>query len=453
MKKSLFLSVVLGFALAGGAAEISSVAVRQLKPLSTDVRVTFVVSGAENLVDVSVLQAWDGTHELDVAALSETIRGERFGLTDGEHAFTFDPIAAFGGGSRDELADFRIRLGLAEATEDRSEVLYKIIDLTTFAETDVTRLDLLNDKYGTYETDFSKLDAEDGKYWTALENVLIWTGVTNNPAYKTTKLVMRKIPAKDKTFSAGDIPGTYKLWANSDGNPTVTLREDFWIGVFEMTEKQYQLLASVNGKPASIKAPKGDAYPVSDVSYSTLRGKPTNWGDGFPADPHTVTSGSAIQAMRNNLKGKIVDLPEEYEWEYAARAGTTNDLHIGYRIAAETPFKSALAKIGWYDYNSGAAKHPVGELRPNAFGLYDVLGNVREGCRDLTDGGDNPSPPAATLDAPQGMTDTSLVYNISRGGTYARGYAYVTIQCRRLSEKLTNETAYMGFRLWMKADD
>ena len=446
MKKinAFLVSVLVTAAL--NAAVIEQVIVRQQWPWSTDIKVEYKLSGVTTPVNIGI-KAYNGDAELPLP--DEAIIGERYGVAkDGICQFTIDPVAAFGT-EQIALANFKVKLTVSDASADSQDVLYKIIDLTTspFKTTDVRRCDFYNGKYGAFETDFAKIGEN---YWTALKDVLIWTGVTNYPGAKTTKLVMRKIPAKDVEFDAGYIPGNYKDWSQYTGSPKVTLRRDFWIGVFEVTERQYELLTAVNGNPGARTVEYGDDYAMGYVYYTTLRGAPTDWTD-FPANRYAVTADSAIQKMRNNLPGATFDLPGEYEWEYACRAGTTNDIYVGFVTQGANVIKSALAEIAWNADTSPEAVKPVGLLRPNAFGLYDMLGNLGEKCRDLVDKTD-PDAPGDTLDDPVGMTDTTCGYCIQRGGSWKRDYNYTVSATRRPNEKITGRPQYEGFRLYMPAE-
>ena len=450
MKKiNAFLVSVLATA-ALNAAVIEQVIVRQQWPWSTDIKVEYKLSGVTTPVDIGI-KAYNGDAELPLP--DEAIIGERYGVAkDGICQFTIDPVAAFGT-EQIALANFKVKLTVSDASADSQDVLYKIIDLTTspFKTTDVRRCDFYNGKYGAFETDFAKIGEG---YKTTLNDVFIWTGVTNYPGAKTTKLVMRKISAKDVEFDAGYIPGNYLDVSTYAGSPKVTLRRDFWIGVFEVTEKQYELLTSVNGNPGARTTEHGDDYAMGYIYYTTLRGAPTDWTD-FPANRYAVTADSAIQKMRNNLPGATFDLPGEYEWEYACRAGTTNDVYVGFRTQGKTTIQSALAEIAWdKDVTNDVVQ--VGLLRPNAFGLYDILGNLSEKCRDLTTILENtdPVPPAsATLDDPIGMTDTACANSISRGGSYYRVYTCTVCGIRRFCSRLSaDRPAYEGFRLYMPAE-
>ena len=85
--------------------------------------------------------------------------------------------------------------------------------------------------------------------------------------------------------------------------------------------------------------------------------------------------------------GLTFRLPTEAEWEYACRAGGTGDY---CRLADGTEItKDTLGKVAWYNNNSGGKTHPVGQKEPNAFGLYDMHGNVAEWCEDLYQAGNS----------------------------------------------------------------
>jgi hypothetical protein len=205
---SLFL--VSSFAAFAGI-EATNVKIRQDWPWSNKLVVTYELSGvsAETPGEV-VVKAFRNGEEIPMQGAGMT--GDVYNLTeDGEKRIEIDPVRTFGkiGG----VPNFKVTVTAQAATEKSSEIVYKIFDIPSKTVTDVTRGDLLNGKYGTVETDFGVIGEG---YNTTLEDVIIWTGVTNDIAYKTTKLVLRRIPAGDfKGFGpGGSVPAAKNMtWA------------------------------------------------------------------------------------------------------------------------------------------------------------------------------------------------------------------------------------------------
>jgi len=104
-------------------------------------------------------------------------------------------------------------------------------------------------------------------------------------------------------------------------------------------------------------------------------------------------------------------LPTEAEWEYAARAGTTTRYVCGDDAAA------CLDRIAWFRGNSDGRTHPVAQKEPNAFGLYDMLGNVMEWTADCV----HPDYEGAPADAQQRWDGGDCAHHVFRGGCYSCG--------------------------------
>ena len=191
---------------------------------------------------------------------------------------------------------------------------------------------------------------------------------------RTTELWLRRIPKG--TFTMGSPEGEVGRYSNETQHQ-VTLTEDFYIGVFEITQKQYSLIQGSN--PSYYK---GDTRPVEYVSYNDIRGTGSTAGGGWPAYGHAVDSGSFLGKLRAKT-GKTFDLPTEAQWEYACRAGTTTAINTGKNLTS-TDQDSAMDEAGRYQYNGGySSEHTkVGSYLPNAWGLYDMHGNVFEWCLD-----------------------------------------------------------------------
>lgn len=226
---------------------------------------------------------------------------------------------------------------------------------------------------------------------------------------RTTELWLRRIPKG--TFTMGS-PDTEVGRDSDETQHQVTLTEDFYIGVFEITQKQYSLIYGSN--PSSYK---GDTRPVESVSYNTIRGTGGTAGAGWPTYGHAVDSGSFLGKLRAKT-GKTFDLPTEAQWEYACRAGTTTALNTGKNLTSIDK-DSAMDEAGRYDYNQNDGKGgyssnhtKVGSYLPNAWGLYDMHGNVWEWCLDwkVSDLG------SSAVTDPKGPNSGS--YRVLRGGVW-----------------------------------
>jgi WD40 repeat protein/serine/threonine protein kinase len=223
------------------------------------------------------------------------------------------------------------------------------------------------------------------------------------------KIEMVKIKAGE--FEIGS-PTTDKERNGNEILHKVKIQNSFYMGRYEVTQKQWRAIATLPGIKMKLSADpfrfKGDDLPVERV----------NWDEAVE-----------FCARLSKLTGKTYRLPTEAEWEYAARAGTKGS-YVGN-----------LDDMGWYEKNSEEKTHPVGQKLPNAWGLYDVYGNVFEWCNDWF--GDYPS--SAVTD-PIGAN--SGAFRIFRGGSYYSSAA----GCRaafRNSGMPNSRNTIIGFRLLM----
>ncbi len=239
--------------------------------------------------------------------------------------------------------------------------------------------------------------------------------------FKTSKLVLRRIPAG--TFTMGSPEG--EVGRESDETQhQVTLTQPFYVGVFEVTQKQWERVMGTWPSYFNNTSYR-DARPVEQVSYDMIRGSTA--GAGWPANSN-VDSDSFMGRLRART-GKAFDLPTEAQWEYAGRAGTKTALNSGKNLT-RTGSCPNMAEVGRYHYNgpqtygdaqtvdTAGGTAEAGSYLPNAWGLYDIHGNVWEWCLDWY--GAYPG----TVEDPAGASEVSD--RVLRGGSW---YYYASI-CR-----------------------
>ena len=237
------------------------------------------------------------------------------------------------------------------------------------------------------------------------------------------------------TFQMGSTEGWY------DNKPVheVTITKPFYMGKYEVTQAEYEKYCSYTGdnSPSSDYG-DGDNYPAYYVSWydaivycnkrSMAEGlkpcyrindltNPDEWGT-VP-----TSSDSTWNAVECNWNANGYRLPTEAEWEYAARAGDNTVESLTYSGTIDV---NELEKYAWYYDNSDSTTHEVGKKEANAFGLYDMSGNVWEWCWNCftnsydttTEGGSDPTGSSARSD------------RVRRGGGWCSYSDFCAVSCR-----------------------
>ena len=185
-------------------------------------------------------------------------------------------------------------------------------------------------------------------------------------------------------------PGTFQMggddvWKDEKPIHSVTITKPFFIGQYEVTQKQWREVMGTN--PSKFQ---GDNRPVENVS----------WNDAQ----------DFMRKLNEKESTTKYRLPTEAEWEFAARGSTQNN---SYKFSGS----SNVADVAVYTENSGRQTKPVGSLRPNELGIYDMSGNVYEWCSDWY----GPYRAVAQTD-PKGPIPGK--YRVLRGGSYLDLGAY-----------------------------
>ena len=190
----------------------------------------------------------------------------------------------------------------------------------------------------------------------------------------------------------------------------VTISGPFYMGITEVTQAQYEAVMGTNPSWS-----RGATTPVTHVS----------WND--------VTE---FCKKLSEKTGQSVRPPTEAEWEYACRAGSKTRFYSG-------DADEDLEDYAWSEANSGGTAHPVGQKQPNAWGLYDIHGNVWEWCADWY--GEYPKGPVTD---PQGPA--SGTYRVLRGGCWFTAPS-VHRSAVRVLDPPSKRTDIYGFRVVVAA--
>ena len=174
------------------------------------------------------------------------------------------------------------------------------------------------------------------------------------------------------TPGEGKFPGEFEMGA-SDGAPeerpvhTVTLREAFWMGAYEVPQNLYEAVMGEN--PSRWQGPRNSVERMT-------------W---FEANEFCKRMTRALREAKLIDASEEIRLPTEVEWEYCCRAGTTTAYSFGDQAQAPgeaSPKASLLDPYAWHTGNAAGNDPPVGALKPNPWGLYDMHGYLWEFCGD-----------------------------------------------------------------------
>ena len=183
----------------------------------------------------------------------------------------------------------------------------------------------------------------------------------------------------------------------------------FWLGRHEVTQREYEQIVGSN--PSYFKE---DDRPAEQVSWDEA---------------------NAFAAQIGKKIGSLIRLPSEAEWEYACRAGGQHDAFCG---------QGQVVNLGWFGSNSGTRTHPVEQKQANAWGLYDMSGNVSEWVLDCW----HADYAGAPTDGSAWMGNGACGQRVSRGGAWFDSVPFLHAAYRSKYEP-SSRFSYLGFRLVM----
>ena len=331
------------------SATITDVIVRQQWPWSGKVNIDYVLSDPD-----------DGVHDINVVLRNGesvitnqygSLSGDLIGVKQGVRRIVWDPMCNGATYSDKVMASFSVTLSTSD-----DAATYMVVDLSGGATA------------AEYPVTFTNRPPEGG-----------W----NQIIYKTDKLVLRRIPAGSFMMgSPEDELGRVEL---RELQHMVTLTNDFYIGIFEVTRAQYSNMVHTVTEYSAGES--GSAIAANNLTVGILRGEETM----SDANYKKYTEGSVLGLFnaKFSFDGEyadyVFDLPTMSQWEYACRAGVTAALNDGNNIT-NVDKDVNVGNIAWYRHNTSLSIKTCGGKPANAYGLYDMHGNVSELCLDKSKG-------------------------------------------------------------------
>ena len=298
------------------------------------------------------------------------------------------------------------------------------------------------------------------RYYPAAEFV---PGGVSNSLYKTTALLMRKIMAKDVMWTMGSTSlESLGRDAVREATHQVSLTNNYYIGVYEVTQSQWSQIATNSAAAANFTAERF-MRPMEKVCYNEIRNTHSTSATDTSVSDGIISANPSSDSFLGLLRlktGVDFDLPSEAQWEFAARAGNGVGCWNDGSTIQNAASDENLNSLGRYSGNS--ASSPTGSTVPsvggtaivgsytqNDWGIYDMHGNVQEYCLDWNENditvhegkvNIDPADPAKTLSGTAGSQ------RVTRGGSFALG-AHNCRPAYRGSGSTSYRNYNIGFRV------
>lgn len=269
-------------------------------------------------------------------------------------------------------------------------------------------------------------------YYESAETV---PGGVGDSRYKTDVLLMKRVRASGIDWIMGSASGEGGRTSREHAPHHVVLTNDYYLGVYEFTRGQYRHFDTPKREDYQADRADRDMVPALMATLNDLRSVDLDYA--WPECGHRVKPDSFLGLLRAGT-GIEFDLPTEAQWEFACRAGTTTSLYNGRDLfwSADTTdpacveaAQANIDDIAWHAdnwtgdpaavaYGNTNQFHVVGLKLPNAFGFYDMLGNVCEICLDMLPGS------SSLLDDIYKGADAIEPVGLSLAEATALGYPY-----------------------------